>query len=132
MPKRRCNLVDHIIFVYGTLKKNQCASRLLETSIYYGTAETTPNYSLYSCNYYPALIEDSNGSEVSGELYGVTNSIKNILDEYEGVHEGHYLFKKITLTKMSLVGFQTLPDLDIHAYIYSGNLQNFYKINKWV
>lgn len=123
---------DHIIFVYGTLKKNCVANDMLRDSQYLGTARTKPLYQLYSCGSYPALIKVSNGNTVDGELYGIKEEQKNRLDVYEGVSYGLYAFEKIELDYMNLVSFNSAPDiLDVKAYYFLGDVTTWQKITKW-
>jgi len=79
----------HLLFVYGTLKKDCSRSSVMESSRFIGVAKTTPNYKLYDCGTYPALVVSENGG-VWGELYEVDDSVMSSLDLIEGVDVGLY------------------------------------------
>ena len=85
------------IFVYGTLKRaysNEFARFLHSNSVYLG--EATVKGKLYLMDWYPALILDSNGYNVYGEVFEIKHNLPEVtemLDEYEGVEEG--LYKKV-------------------------------------
>ena len=57
----------HLLFVYGTLKKDCSRSSVMGSSRFLGVAKTSENYKLYDCGLYPALVESNNGG-VWGEL----------------------------------------------------------------
>jgi gamma-glutamylcyclotransferase (GGCT)/AIG2-like uncharacterized protein YtfP len=123
---------EHIIFVYGTLKKNCVANDMLRESQYLGTAITKPLYQLYSCGSYPALVACENGSNIQGEIYGISDEQKKRLDIYEGVAYGLYEFKKIELYSLNIVGFESVSSiLDIKAYFFLGDLNSWQKITSW-
>jgi len=104
---------------------------MLESSYFIGDAVTKPNYQLYSCGSFPALISGSN--KVSGELYGISDFTKMQLDSYEGVHDDFYFLDKIKLEKIILHSFDNYNILEkpIYAYIYKGSLNGFRKIDEW-
>lgn len=124
---------NYVIFVYGTLKKNQRANKLLVADAYLGEAITKPNYKLYSCGFYPALVEaNEHGYEVCGELYGITENTKQRLDIYEGAVEGYYSFLPVRLQKISLISFEkTISEENIYAYFFNGSTANLEMIKKW-
>jgi gamma-glutamylcyclotransferase (GGCT)/AIG2-like uncharacterized protein YtfP len=125
---------DLIIFVYGTLKKNCIANYLLHESTFLGTGITKPEYQLYSCGSYPALVESEGdaGIQVEGELYRITDQQKNNLHTYEGVQHGLYSFKKINLHTIKLNSFINIPDiLNVYAYLFLGDLNSWQEITKW-
>jgi gamma-glutamylcyclotransferase (GGCT)/AIG2-like uncharacterized protein YtfP len=97
----------HLLFVYGTLKKGCSRSSVLESSRFIGVAKTTPNYKLYDCGTYPALVENMEfphcGLGVWGELYEVGDSIMHRLDQIEGVAVGLYKRALVNLSDFSLV-----------------------------
>jgi gamma-glutamylcyclotransferase (GGCT)/AIG2-like uncharacterized protein YtfP len=121
----------YILFVYGTLKKNERASYMLADAEYLGEGSTKPNYQLYSCGSFPAMIAGDN--VVDGELYLIDKFTKNKLDFYEGVLDGYYDFKEIELSKISIIGFDKYKFLDqkIYAYTFNESIQDFQKINRW-
>ena len=103
----------HLLFVYGTLKKGCSRSSVLESSRFIGVAKTTPNYELYDCGTYPALVENMGrccGLGVWGELYEVGDSIMNRLDQIEGVDVGLYKRAIVNLSDFSLVNLPFSAD----------------------
>lgn len=72
---------NHIIFVYGTLKKGFRLNDVLEHSIYKGEA-TLQNYMMFSLGAFPAISYNQN-STVYGEIYIVDNRTLNMLDGIE-------------------------------------------------
>jgi gamma-glutamylcyclotransferase (GGCT)/AIG2-like uncharacterized protein YtfP len=110
------------IFVYGTLKKAQRAHGMLENADFVCKAFTKPHYGLYSCISYPALIEESPGSRIQGEIYHIDETIKHELDIYEGVSYGLYEFKEIQIENFAEPVF---------AYIFLESVENWEKISGW-
>jgi gamma-glutamylcyclotransferase (GGCT)/AIG2-like uncharacterized protein YtfP len=92
----------HLLFVYGTLKKGCSRSSVMESSRFIGVAKTTPNYKLYDCGTYPALVISENGG-VWGELYEVDDSVMSRLDQIEGVDAGLYERSIVNLSDFFLV-----------------------------
>lgn len=75
--------MQHLIFVYGTLRKGECNHHLLESSDCLGLFETEPNYQLYEHDDYPGLSHGSN--RILGELYRIDDAILSQLDVLEDV-----------------------------------------------
>jgi len=76
----------HRLFVYGTLKSGHARSGLLEGQTLQGKAVTVPEYRMYNCGSYPALVYDpENGEEIEGELWEIDNELLHRLDRVEGV-----------------------------------------------
>lgn len=88
-----------VVFVYGTLKKHDCRSYLMDGSIFLGGAVTDAKYQLYNLGSYPGLVETdfSAGVSVQGELYAVTDECLLRLDQEEGVADGLYERRKVQL-----------------------------------
>jgi gamma-glutamylcyclotransferase (GGCT)/AIG2-like uncharacterized protein YtfP len=76
----------HLFFFYGTLKKGQCRNGVLSEQEYIGPAKTKPNYLMYNCGSFPALVEvaEGEGKEIEGELWRVKDSLIPVLDRIEG------------------------------------------------
>lgn len=124
-------MVSNLLFVYGTLKSNQSANFMLENSTFYGTATTVPQYALYDCGSFPAMIEKIPGRFIEGEVYGITSDIKHKLDVYEGVSFGHYELVTIKLHKIGLEKLIHFPDLPIQSYLYRKSVDNLKEIFYW-
>ena len=123
---------EQILFVYGTLKKGYRANYLLETSNYLGVARTKPYFQLFSCFTYPALVRSTSGYQISGELYGVTDVQKKVIDDYEGVDYGLYQPESIELEEYELLENKNLLDGRIVlSYIYYGNLTRWQQVSNW-
>ena len=101
------------LFVYGTLKRGDCRSHLLADATYLGEAVTDPRYKLYTHGPYPALIDAERvglpGVPIQGELYAVDAATLARLDEEEGLDEGLYERRPISLAD---------PDGSAEAYFY--------------
>lgn len=82
------NTAKYILFVYGTLKKNERAHDLLGNSKYLGKV-IIKGYKKIDMVYYPGIVVCENET-VEGEIYQIDEEMKRKVDVYEG--EG-YLFK---------------------------------------
>ena len=82
------NHKKYILFVYGTLKKNERAHDLLGNSKYLGKG-IIKGYKKIDMVYYPGIVVCENET-VEGEVYIIDEETKRKVDVYEG--EG-YLFK---------------------------------------
>lgn len=88
----------NLIFVYGTLKRNQPNHFLLKDlifqndAVFVGQRTTRLQYPLVTGLYgIPYLINQSgSGKRIRGELYAVSNRGLARLDELEGIGAGHY------------------------------------------
>ncbi len=74
---------EHIVFVYGTLKRNFSNHHLLLYSKYLGTGKTVDTYSLYVSGI-PYVIKHESISHIHGELYSVNDHTLARLDMLEG------------------------------------------------
>lgn len=75
------------VFVYGTLKKGEGASRKLDTSEFIGEAVTEDPFLMFGPRSlsFPILVPDEAGRPVRGEVYRVTDpEVMASLDRYEG------------------------------------------------
>ena len=73
------------LFVYGTLKRGGRREFAVAGQRFLGTARTYPAYRLYHCGDYPALVRDSDGVSIEGEVWEVDARCLAKLDEIEGV-----------------------------------------------
>ena len=89
------------VFVYGTLKRGFGNSVHLQGSQFMGIAETVARYPLFVDVYaVPYLVDDEGftGSErVVGEMFLVNDKTMNRLDILEGVAQGRYIRKQISV-----------------------------------
>jgi gamma-glutamylaminecyclotransferase len=74
---------EHLIFVYGTLRKRQENHYLLDRSKFLGMAKTKKRYVLYGDGV-PFLSRIASVSQVTGEVYAVDDATLSRLDELEG------------------------------------------------
>lgn len=92
----------HTIFVYGSLKRGQRLHDVLLGQQFLGLAETLPDYALFDCGEYPALVKVStNGDSVKGELYRVEPNCLQNLDLIEGVDQGLYSRQPVNLQSVN-------------------------------
>ncbi|MEZ6058033.1 MAG: gamma-glutamylcyclotransferase family protein [Planctomycetaceae bacterium] len=112
-----------LIFVYGTLMRGECRHPPLAEQTFVANALTTPQYLLYNCGSYPALVDpcaptsqalhdrrerpdEAHGQvagevpspqSIAGELYEVDDLTLQRLDEIEEVDAGLYLRQRVFL-----------------------------------
>jgi len=99
------------LFVYGTLMRGESRHRYLACQTFVADACSCPDYRLYDAGDYPALVEQSGGTSIVGELWLVSDTALRALDDVEGIDEGLYARRRITL----------LPphaDVRAEAYVY--------------
>ena len=75
--------MEHLVFVYGTLKKGFSNHRLLASSELLGAAQTVKMYAMYSTGV-PIVVKDESISPIFGELYRVDEVTLVYLDSLEG------------------------------------------------
>lgn len=83
---------SHRVFVYGSLKRGQGNSGLLEGAALIARTEITGNYRLLDLGYFPGVVRDNMLSEprtVVGEVYDVDSETFFSLDLLEG-HPTYY------------------------------------------
>jgi len=73
--------MQHLVFVYGTLRHGECNHHLLSQAQWLGNHTTLPIYSLYDLGAYPAVIEGH--SAIIGEVYLVDEETLAQLDLLE-------------------------------------------------
>ena len=95
--------MKHHLFIYGTLKRGYSRHDLLKGQIFLGEKRTTPNYRLYKCGSFPALVDAAKvdvelpGLSVQGELWDVDDNCLKVLDAIEGVETGMFERRPIRL-----------------------------------
>lgn len=125
-------MFDHVIFVYGTLKRKQRANFLLKDEKYLGTAVTKPLYEMYACFSHPAIIKSNKGIQIHGEIYGVTEDCKIKIDNYEGVDDGLYSPEIIELEIFNPEeNYKDIVLEKVVSYIYCGNISWWRKVKQW-
>ena len=75
--------MQHLLFVYGTLRRGECNHHLLEHAQLLGNHETLPEYTLYDLGAYPAVIEGH--SSILGEVYLIDDTTLKAVDRLEDV-----------------------------------------------
>lgn len=94
-----------LLFVYGTLKREQRNHRYLEQQEFIGEVETAPRYAIRDAGIFPCLIEDGKrGMSVRGELYRVSPEGIERLDFHEGAP---YFYKRGPVEIIGHEGVQT-------------------------
>ncbi|MEZ6130503.1 MAG: gamma-glutamylcyclotransferase family protein [Planctomycetaceae bacterium] len=89
---------DHLLFVYGSLKRGYELHHELSQQQFLDNAATEPMFRLFNCGTYPGMVKVvSAGRSVKGELYKVTRECLARLDDVEGVDEGCYVRCRIPL-----------------------------------
>lgn len=88
---------QHMVFVYGTLRRSHGNHQLLESAHYYGVGTTLHNYSMYITGGYPYVAGTEARYPIVGELYGIDDETLEKLDKMEG-HPHYYTRKKIPVT----------------------------------
>jgi len=75
--------MQHLVFVYGTLREGQANAHFLADAQYLGGHQTPAQYALYDLGTYPAVVEGH--QSISGEVYLVNEATLRALDELEDV-----------------------------------------------
>lgn len=117
----------NLLFVYGSLKKNYVNHKFLFHSKYIKDI-VLPKKGLLLMNdsrYYPHLVLDDNGNDINGELYEVSDSALNFIDNLEGHPD---FFKRINLGK-----FEDYDNLYVYVYLFQRkeNIDNFKIVQKY-
>ena len=97
------------VFVYGTLKHNQCRSHYLQNQKLLGLARTSTGYRMHNVGDYPGLVEASPGTSIEGELWEIDEPCRARLDVVEAVAEGEYALRRIELLE---------PHVSVEAFAY--------------
>ncbi|EGU36139.1 hypothetical protein VII00023_13232 [Vibrio ichthyoenteri ATCC 700023] len=75
--------MQHLVFVYGTLRENESNHHFLRHGQLLGRHETLPEYALYDLGTYPAVVEGH--QVIFGEVYLVDDATLQALDQLEDV-----------------------------------------------
>lgn len=101
------------LFVYGSLKRGYALHDYLSAQKFLGTAVTKPLYRLYDCGSYPGMVHvAANGLAVTGEVYQISDRVRTVLDEVEGVNEGLYECQPVLLD-------EPFHSVEVLAYFYT-------------
>jgi len=74
-----------LLFVYGTLKRDQRNHHLLADQRFVGPAATVAGYRLCDLGSHPGMVPHPHGGPVRGEVFDVSESCTDELDEFEEV-----------------------------------------------
>jgi gamma-glutamylaminecyclotransferase len=104
------------LFVYGTLKRGDVRAPLLAQQRFIAEVRSADRYRLFNTGSYPALVDAERinlpGRSILGELWSVDRACLARLDEEEGVGEGLYARRTISLlgeAPMAQAYFYLLP-----------------------
>ena len=75
--------MQHLLFVYGTLRQGGSNQAFLEKSEFLGQHETLPEYALYDLGAYPAVIAGHH--RIVGEVYLIDDETLARIDKLEDV-----------------------------------------------
>jgi gamma-glutamylcyclotransferase (GGCT)/AIG2-like uncharacterized protein YtfP len=124
-------LKDHLVFVYGTLRKGE------KYAYYLNQAECLANNctiegQLYDTGWgYPALLAEKGNVHVKGELYRVTSEQLKELDQLEGYIENgiNNLYERVMVKVKTENG-----EKDAIVYVMTSKQDHFKMIkdNDWV
>jgi gamma-glutamylcyclotransferase (GGCT)/AIG2-like uncharacterized protein YtfP len=102
---------QHLVFVYGTLKRGYEFHAPLADQKFVSLATTEAKYSMFDLGSYPGLVHDKDGGQaIEGELYLVDDRCLVQLDKIEEVDSGMYSRETIEL--------QTPTDDLVESYFY--------------
>ena len=116
-----------LVAVYGTLRKEQPNSFLMDRAKYVDTVKID-GMKMYAGVYFPfAVISDKKSDHIVAELYEIDELIENSLDALEGVNhenpdDGLYVKEYLNLD----VYGETI------IYVFTGNTSNMTRIIDWV
>ncbi len=113
---------SHLIFVYGTLKRDLCRAHFLDGQQFLGEARTLPIYRLFDCGDYPGLRPASDGLSILGELWAVDLACLAILDREECLSAGLYARQAI---EMDFPLPESVHESRVEAYFYLPSVNGF-------
>ncbi|CAB9505654.1 AIG2-like family [Seminavis robusta] len=98
--QERLSEKQHVLFVYGTLKRKcHWHSKYMTGAHFLGEASTVRPQTLVigQCGvpYLLDLRQDDDAKPVRGELWRLSEEMLQGIDEYEGIEKGHYVRKEI-------------------------------------
>ena len=110
-----------LLFVYGTLKQDQCRANVLKGQKFIGFATTAEGFGLFDLGPYPAMKKTPAGI-AKGELWEVNDNLIPTLDAIEG---SPFLYK------LEPVQLTSHPDLKVEAYLFQRQLPKVAQIETW-
>ena len=113
---RAVQLSNHLVFVYGTLRRGGPGAMSLRFRNAKFIAEATVCGSLYDLGAYPGLLVDGSSGIVVGEVYEVDDETLKKLDGFEA--SSHYYRKQvaISLDGDSTIGWTYEPNPDVYSF----------------
>ena len=106
----------HLVFVYGTLKRDARNHAQLAGQRFVAPAQTIPGYALYRLDGCPGLVPDPAATEgILGELWSVDTPALRRLDDFEGVNEGLYRRERIQLAPPH-------AECPVEVYVFAGSI----------
>jgi len=105
--RRTAGRASCLLFVYGSLKREQVNHRELHAAEYVSTTRTASAFALRVIDGYPALVPGSRA--IVGELYRIAPTELRALDEFEG---SAYVRQEIELSngERALAYLSRVPD----------------------
>lgn len=103
---------EHLVFVYGTLKRGATNAAVMTGHRYVAEGRTVPGYRLFVVAAYPGMVKDpADRIGVAGEIWAVDSAGLRRLDAFEGVPEKLYRREPVVL--------QAPHDrLEVDGYLY--------------
>ncbi len=89
--------LNHLIFVYGTLRSGHSNHHLLKDANSYGVGNTLEDYAMYLISGYPYVTSKEPRYPIVGELFGIDDNTLSMLDKMEG-HPRYYERKEVPVT----------------------------------
>lgn len=118
---------NHLIFVYGTLKRGWGNNIIIRDQRFIGVAETLePAYEMYGLGGFPGVV--SGNKTIKGELFEVDDTAFDRCDRLEG-HPNFY--KRVEIPVVLTVGDELITQL-AWIYIYQGSVTGLEPIDEWV
>ncbi|NVN82136.1 MULTISPECIES: gamma-glutamylcyclotransferase [unclassified Vibrio] len=110
--------MQHLVFVYGTLRQGQSNHHYLQNGELLGRFDTPESFALFDLGAYPAMI--SGKKSVAGEVYIINDEILESLDRLEDVPVEYRREQIETIFGLAWVYLYQL-DLTANKEILSGN-----------
>jgi gamma-glutamylaminecyclotransferase len=94
-----------ILFVYGTLKRGQRNHHLIASEEFRREAVTEPHYGVIDLGLYPGLVvNEAGGLAVRGELWAVSDTCLELLDDFECV-QGLFIREEVAVVNQTEVTY---------------------------
>jgi gamma-glutamylcyclotransferase (GGCT)/AIG2-like uncharacterized protein YtfP len=114
----------HLVFVYGTLRRDGARSMSIRFPDSKFIADAKVSGSLYDLGAYPGLLSNESDSSVTGEVYEVDDETLNELDDFEASSNYRRKQVEISLDKQRKICWTYEPDPEfysLHTLITSGD-----------